>query len=159
MRLPAYGKALLARRQAGDHPLSCVVSFAPFIPAPQSPEAFQTQPMLALKTSEYRRGVYDFRVLIGMRVVIRCGRGVRLRPLLWLTGEIGQHAATVTIEGYWAEPQTADSLAWRFGRASGICRWPRWWPLDIEKANRERKALWAGAALARFRQAEERRAA
>ncbi len=156
LRMPAYGKALYERRQAGDHPLGCELVFAQFWP----PAGTSTLPRLALKPAEYRPGTYDFRVVIGMHVRIQCGRDFRIRPLLQLAGELGAWASFVEIAGYWERPVTAQLLSFRAGRESGRRAWPRWWPRETEQVNNGRIKLWLEAAEGRLGQeSEERRAA
>jgi hypothetical protein len=158
LRMPAYGNALHERRMAGDHPLECVLEFSDFWP--KVPEGSLTPPRLALSPREYRPGVYDFRVVVGMVVTIRCGRGVRTRPLLWLAGELGKHAAYIDIEGHWRHRVSAQLLAFRLGRESGRRAWAPWWPRETERINSERIQLWLKAAQGRLEQeTQERRAA
>lgn len=167
MKLPAYGKPLLLRRRAGDHPLEVALVFGH-----QWRADVGRMPLLALNPEDYAPGVYDFGCVAGLRVLVHdqdmaaadCDENV-LPPTFGvfydLLGELARLAARVEIvwpaKSGW-QPVDARELAreWRWmdrARPAGDrMQWPRWWSDALDDDYERRWYEWESytAAMLKF---------
>ncbi|HJT63099.1 MAG TPA: hypothetical protein VJ797_15625 [Burkholderiales bacterium] len=158
LKLPAYGKALMNARRAGDHPLVVHVIYGEkWFEEPLClwQCAGACHPKLCLKPAEYAPGIYDFRCVTGLEVALFDQPAASVMPadkIFDLIGEIGRWAADIHVHVEGDElPPSASRLA--------LCQrnfrhvndpehnhgWPRWWSAEIEQVNERRRQDWVDA--------------
>ena len=139
LKLPAYGKPLLACRRAGDHPLSVALIFGH-----QWRAEVGEMPILAIHPEDYAPGVFDFHVVAGLRVEVHdqemwaAERNENVLPPTFgvfydLLTELARFAAPLAV--VWPAKSGWDSIeagelareARWFDRAAHQLQWPRWW--------------------------------
>jgi len=133
--MPAYAKALLDRRRAGDHPLTVNVVLGNAWWAVKEPK-------ICVKPEDYAPGVFDWRVVAGLRVVVFdedvalfiAGGGFTG----WLVGELADFAAQVDVM-WGSDTVCADVVAW-LNRSGG--KWPEWWSAERERRMVEGRSAW-----------------
>lgn len=172
LKLPAYGKALLQRRRADDHPLCVHLVIGDDWRAPvkcswQMPG--EVHPLLAIKPDDCRAGVFDWRPVAGLNVVLLDQAELALDfqnpdaaharnwghgPFYFLLGEIALLAADIEIIGsYSMYSLSAFRIAYSL-RDSRLKQdpeknngWPSWWSDEIETLNAKRRQTWCRAAF------------
>lgn len=161
LKLPAYGKQLLAARRAGDDPLVVHVIYG---------ENWRDEPTclwqckgaahakICLKPADYQPGLYDFHLVTGLQVALFDQPRASFAEddkIFDLIGEIGRWSADLHVYVAGEEwPPSASRLA--HGRrnyrhvhdAAANHGWPRWWSNEIEQLNEQRRQDWLEAALA-----------
>lgn len=141
MKLPAYGRALVDARRAGNHPERVAFVFGDDWRAPQ--------PRLALRPDDYERGKYDLRPVAGVPVDLH-QRSEEHGKFLELAGELARWAAEVRLHVPYplfigqreAQPTIVDvrELAWCSRElADGRSRWPAWWSEEIDRQYVQRR--------------------
>ena len=169
LKLPAYGKALLARRRAGEHPLCvhliigndwrapCVCTWCAL---------GDMHPLLAIKPEDCQPGRFAWGLTAGLNVVLFDQQGLALDfkqrsifskpydygPLYAVIGEIARHAADIEISAPgWRTTESAYLLAWS-GRDYRFTNdvehnhgWPCWWSAETEVINAQRRQTWLRA--------------
>lgn len=139
-KLPAYGKALLAQRRGGNHPLTVTLVYGDDWSAGR-------EPRVCLKPEDYAPGRFDFGVLAGTKVVV-LDQGIaaagppEVEHFHALLGELADADAVVFVE--WPEssgcaPMTADVIA-RCERSGPA--WPSWWSDELEARHTANWIAW-----------------
>jgi hypothetical protein len=152
LKLPAYGKQLLERRRAGDHPLEVA-----FILGEDWRDG--QEPRLCINPQDYEPGRYDFRVVAGTRVLVldqalgagECDENARpptFGKFYDLIGELAEFAAVVEIEwplrSGWMRREIQE-MAWTARWYDPSIRrmiWPRWWSDERNTAYSDRFEPW-----------------
>lgn len=161
-RLPAYGKQLLERRRAGDHPLEVALIYGQ-----DWWQNVHDLPRLAIAPEEYEPGRFDFRMVAGLKVTLidQVAGGLinmRLRApnrfgiFYELVRELAEADAYVeVIWPAWCDrlPAAAMHLAW-FGRATmaralGQYCWPDWWSEALDRKQSKRFIAWCQDSVTR----------
>lgn len=153
LKLPAYGKALLAARRAGRHPAVVVVVYGQDWSVPGVWARLAVKPGAALGL--------DWRCVAGVGVQV-LDRSTAAeddydaqgnREVFFLLGEIARYAACVAVETpepLFAHQQgrgqaQAQVLAWcarTVKPGSHRMAWPAWWSEDIDKINERNRRQW-----------------
>jgi len=107
VRLPPYGRQLLERRRAGDHPPRALVLWVEAWPR-EVPEA-----ALVMPAEEFAPGVFDWRPVAGLPVRVECMGDWCAPGLASLVAELLQAAAPVVVAGQ-AEPDLFTSRSGRW---------------------------------------------
>ena len=135
MKLPAFGKSLLAARQKGDHPAVIQVIFGEdWTPARDD------APLLAVKPAQFAPGIYDWRCVAGVPVDLHHRAAM---PEHWDRAAIGFLASEL------AEWSPAVNIFFSDGGVDGVvgfafscrigARWPAWWSARLEHEYGERQ--------------------
>lgn len=135
MKLPAFGKSLLAARFQGGHPEVIQVIYGEdWTPARED------APLLAVKPEQFAPGMYDWRCVAGVPVDLHHRADM---PLDWaragvcfLAAELAVWSPAVNIYFRDGSAEALWSLACAC-RVSG--RWPIWWSesLDFDYGRRQ----------------------
>lgn len=137
-RMPAYGKALLERRRAGDHPLTVNVVLG---------NAWWKvkEPKICVKPEDYAPGVFDWRVVAGVRALVVAndafragGDAAKVGDLL---GELADHAAVVDLWCGDGAAVSADVYAWGERK---LGKWPEWWNAERDRRMIAGRNAWFG---------------
>lgn len=143
LKLPAYGKQLLADRRAGKHPHIVTLIYG---------ERWQdrARPLIAIKPEDYAPGKFDFRLVAGVCVHLIDQAGgandcdAYVRPPVYgkfyeLLRELGAVGAFVVV--YFSgnppmRPSTLEEISvvnrW-YDREADAMRWPQWWSEDLQE--------------------------
>lgn len=153
VKLPAYGKQLLAARRSGKHPAVVVVVYGQDWSVPGVWARLAVKPKAALGLDWHCVAGVGVQVLDRSTAAEDDYDAQGNRELFFLLGEIARHAACITVQT--PEPlfmhQTgrgqapADLLAWCARRWDGAARrmlWPAWWSEEIEKINERNRNQW-----------------
>ncbi|HKQ24115.1 MAG TPA: hypothetical protein VJT81_06700 [Burkholderiales bacterium] len=135
MKLPAFGKSLLAARQKDRHPEAIQVIYGEdWTPARED------VPLLAVKPEQFAPGIYDWRGVAGVPVEVH----LRARPpsdwgragVCFLSAEIAEWSPFVEVYGNDGSCQDIRVLAFACRVAQ---RWPVWWSesLDFDYGRRQ----------------------
>lgn len=127
-KLPAYGKALLSERRAGNHPAAVQV----IVGRPWQAELAGV-PVLALAAEDWAPGRFDWTPCAGVAVEV-IDRGMeRWQDLAQLAGEIARVAAPVMVRSPFLASGRAEvsELAWCLS-AEGRGQWPAWWGANVQ---------------------------
>ncbi len=142
-KLPMFGKLLLQARRADQHPDEVNVVYG---------ERWRgvAPPKVCVRPLDYRPGVFDWRVVAGVRVFLHdLGKGLtdfnvmanQFGNFYALIGELASMDAYVVVRypeaGEW-QAQAADDLAYA---CRYLGRWPSWWSDDLD---RRQKAAYFG---------------
>jgi hypothetical protein len=151
LKLPAYGKQLLNARRLGQHPLVVHVIYGEeWRPGERCGAECEgaEHPRLAVRPSEFQPWTIDWHVVTGCKVVVFESMFDRRRNFYDLLGELGRFAGPVHVMSPDDEQVTAaDALALRVKKMFGD--WPRWWPIETERLNGERRERWFRLTAAR----------
>ncbi len=156
-KLPAYGKALLAERRAGRHPLLLRVVYGDDWSVPG--------PKICIKPADYQPGVFDLCVAAGLYVELHDRadgladldvdqRPPSFGPFFDLVRELVVAQACVEIRAACVTREAGElafTLRWWDGQASRF-QWPRWWDDELDARNHQRLQL----CLSDLRQFTER---
>ena len=128
MKLPAFGKPLLASRQQDQHPEVIQVIYGEdWTPARED------APLLAVKPDQFAPGIYDWRCVAGVPVELHHRAAM---PLDWARAGVCLLAAELAVWSPVVNIHFSDgrrdhvSLLARACRVSG--RWPVWWSEALE---------------------------
>lgn len=137
-KLPAYAKALLAERRAGNHPLRVQV----IVGQPWRPKLAGV-PMLALNAEEWAPGTFDWTACAGVAVEI-IDRGMARAGKSWqelaqLAAEIARYAAPVMVRSSYFSNGRGEvtEMVWCLAAKQGG-DWPAWWN-DALQADYDRR--------------------
>src|SRR3990172_9339507 len=128
MKLPAFGKSLLAARFQGGHPDLIQVIYGDDW-APARADA----PLLAVKPSQFAPGIYDWRCVAGIPGEVHHRAA---EPELFERAAIGFVAAELAewspcVELLFSGGQRCDAGVLAFAcRSGGV--WPAWWSERLE---------------------------
>jgi hypothetical protein len=152
VKLPAYGRALVDARRAGNHPERVAFVFGDDWRVPQ--------PRLALRPEDYERGKFDLRPVAGVPVDLH-QRSDEHGKFLDLAGEVARWAAEVRLHVPYplfmgqreAEATVVDAreLAWcsrEWDVGSRSLRWPPWWSEEIDRLYVQRREQYRAEQLA-----------
>lgn len=167
LKLPAYGKRLLDHRRLGCHPLMVELFYGEKWDLPQqharaeeglmlqgmrpySPQWLREAglPMLAVRPSQFERGVLDWRVLAGVQVRV-CGDGEPGFGFFSMLGELAAVAGCVSIAAEDARDDLdVQEVAFnqRMKNSDGVLVWPDWFPKELNHAYLKRRDQWIAAA-------------
>jgi hypothetical protein len=194
LRPPAYGKALLDNRRRGFHPLwvelyygddwkaageRAMMEKRAFVRLGAAARPYDIawqhaigHPMLAIRPREYAPGIYDFRCVTGVQVLMidgceaaldvesveahRATRAFDLAFTRWglfydLLAELSQWAAYVQFEAPWGLTDAAMAAhdASALNKEQRRFEWPRWWSDALQKKHVQRLETWLAAARQR----------
>lgn len=137
MKLPAFGKTLLAARAQGAHPVCVQVIFGE-----DWRPARNDVPLLAMKPESYAPGLYDWRLLAGLDVAVYLRAA---QPQSWndaafclMAGEIADWAASVELFFPDGTAEEIALFAWAVKLDNQDDAWPRWWPPARAKVYEQR---------------------
>lgn len=171
MRLPPFGKALLAHRRAGHHALVIDVFYGEdwrepkrraelamdamglvierrVVPYTRAWVSAIGWPALALRPAEYATGRYDWRLVAGAAVRLHVAPAAREdeEKFYALIGELARYAADVALVETGSEnAESAATLAFlarEFDAQSGAWRWPSWWSEELNLLHERRHEQW-----------------
>lgn len=152
LKLPAYGKRLLAERRAGRHPLEVNLCYG---------DRWRevAAPLIAIEPKDYEPGKYHFFVLAGLHVVIydQLAGGWDMDPTIRppTYGKFYDLAAEVAVADAWVtirwpkgtSPPESDlqALAWEcrwWSMERRAFQWPPWWSDMLEAKHQARWQAW-----------------
>lgn len=126
MKLPPFGKSLLAARAQGLHPEVVQVIFGE-----DWKPALDHAPLLAVKPEQYAPGLYDWRLVSGVQVRLYERASW---PDCWarsalglLTGELAEWSAPVTVHFHDGTTLDAAEFALAVKLDNQTHAWPSWW--------------------------------
>lgn len=170
LKLPAYGRALLEQRRAGEHPLCVHVIVGDDWRAVLDCTWLGfgcAHPVLALRPEDCAPERFDWHLVAGLNVVVFDQAGLMAvyqpadasharpwghGPIYAVIGEIARYAADVEIRSG-TELANAHFLAQlardvRFKNDPEQNHgWPAWWSAETEALNAQRRQTWCKAAL------------
>lgn len=153
LKLPAYGKQLVAARRGGALVPVVRVHFGD-----DWAEPHQDVPLLIVRPRDYAPGTLDWSSVVGSMVDILDYSMPEdwQAPVYFLAGEIARFAAVWIVRG--DDRMTADCAAfWArqvIFRTTGAPAWPAWWSDEIEAGHAERQSTWFARGLKRAGAAE-----
>jgi hypothetical protein len=147
LRLPAYGKALMEARRAGNHPAVVHVLFCEdWRHKPRCEEGCGADhPRLAVKPSEFAAGTLDWRLVTGSLVAVFDDRDRMSlqfsREFYGLLAELGRFAGPVHV--YHLDPvKEVGAGVWAFDWRFAFCAGASHWSIDTEQLNEQRRRRW-----------------
>jgi len=158
LKLPAYGKNLLLERRNGRHALEVALVYG-------DRWRERTYPRVCIMPDQYEPGIYDFRMLAGVRVAVLdqlmafedlddTGTPPVFGVFFDLLAELANVAAFVEVE--WPREaklpmrevsEIAHSFRWA-DPATKRFQWPRWWNDDLDRDYRARLPGWVDDRIA-----------
>lgn len=144
MKLPAYGKALLAARRSGHHPAVITVIYGEHWDVEADVVRVAVKPGEALGR--------DWRCVLGLPIEIedRFLNGEHDEQLR-LAGEIAHVGALVMMNGGSGGRYPVHVHAFlsrRWDKAARRMQWPHWWSEEIDQLNFRNRKLWLSEAEA-----------
>ena len=130
MKLPAFGKSLLAARFQGGHPELIQVIYG----EDWTPHRNDC-PLLAVKPAQFAPGIYDWRCVAGVPVEVydRAAEPAdwERASVCFLAAEVAEWAAAVRI--FFADGSHAGVAEMAYVCRSPNGQWPRWWSERLEE--------------------------